>query len=59
MESLSQSEEALAVAVSLGTQTHDAERFEQLDGALRLRPNCRPARSGGSISERVDEDLGA
>jgi hypothetical protein len=35
MESLAQSEDALAVAVSLGTQTTEAGRFEQLDGALR------------------------
>jgi hypothetical protein len=35
LESLAQFEEALAVAVSLGTQTTEAERFEQLDGALR------------------------
>jgi hypothetical protein len=35
MESLAQLEDALAVAVSLGTQTTEAGRFEQLDGALR------------------------
>jgi hypothetical protein len=35
MESLAQLEEALAVAVSLGTQTTEAGRFEQLDAALR------------------------
>jgi hypothetical protein len=34
-ESLAQLEDALAVAVSLGTQTTEAGRFEQLDGALR------------------------
>jgi hypothetical protein len=35
LESLAQLEEALAVAVSLGTQTSEASRFEQLDAALR------------------------
>jgi hypothetical protein len=35
LESLAQLEEALAVAVSLGTQTTEAGRFEQLDAALR------------------------
>jgi hypothetical protein len=35
MESLAQLEEALTVAVSLGTQTTEAGRFEQLDAALR------------------------
>jgi hypothetical protein len=35
MESLAPLEDALAVAVSLGTQTTEAERFEQLDGTLR------------------------
>jgi hypothetical protein len=35
MESLAQFEEALAVAVGLGTQTAEAGRFEQLDAALR------------------------
>jgi hypothetical protein len=35
MESLAQLEEALAVAVSLGAQTTEAGRFEQLDAALR------------------------
>jgi hypothetical protein len=35
MEALAQLEEALAVAVSLGTQTTEAGRFEQLDAALR------------------------
>jgi hypothetical protein len=35
MESLAQLEDALAVAVSLGTQTTEAGRLEQLDGALR------------------------
>ena len=35
MESLARLEEALAVAVSLGTQTAEAGRFEQLDAALR------------------------
>jgi hypothetical protein len=35
LESLAQLEEALAVAVSLGTQTAEASRFEQLDVALR------------------------
>jgi hypothetical protein len=35
LESLAQLEEALAVAVSLGTQTTEASRFEQLDAALR------------------------
>jgi hypothetical protein len=34
-ESLAQLEEALAVAVSLGTQTTEAGMFEQLDAALR------------------------
>jgi hypothetical protein len=35
-ESLAQLEEALAVAVSLGTQTTEAQRFEELDRAVRL-----------------------
>jgi hypothetical protein len=35
MESLAQLEEALAVAVSLGAETTEAGRFEQLDAALR------------------------
>lgn len=35
MESLGQLEDALAVAVTLGTQTTEAERFEQLDGSVR------------------------
>jgi hypothetical protein len=35
LESLAQVEEALAVAVSLGAQTNEASRFEQLDAALR------------------------
>jgi hypothetical protein len=35
LESLAQLEEALAVAVSLGTQTTEASRFEHLDAALR------------------------
>jgi hypothetical protein len=35
LESLAQLEEALAVAVSLGTQTTEASRLEQLDTALR------------------------
>jgi hypothetical protein len=38
LESLAQLEEALAVAVSLGTQTTEASRFEQLDAAVRQ--NC-------------------
>jgi hypothetical protein len=35
LESLAQLEEALAVSVSLGTQTAEASRFEELDVALR------------------------
>jgi hypothetical protein len=35
LESLAQMEEALAVAVSLGAQTTEASRLEQLDAALR------------------------
>jgi hypothetical protein len=37
-ESLAQVEEALAVAISLGIQTTEAGRFEELDAALRSLP---------------------
>ena len=55
-ESLSQLEEALAVAVSLGTQTTEAERFERLDAALRLNPFYVWLKSASLTPTIVDED---
>lgn len=48
-------EEALAVAVSLGTQTPEAERFEQLDAALRLNPFYVWLKSASLTPAIVDE----
>ena len=56
MESLAQLEEALAVGVSLGTQTSEAGRFEQLDGALRLNPFYVWLKSASMTRRVVDED---
>jgi hypothetical protein len=56
MESLAQLEEALAVGVSLGTQTAEAGRFEQLDGALRLNPFYVWLKSASMTRRVVDED---
>ena len=56
MESLAQLEDALAVAVSLGTQTTEAGRFERLDGALRSNPFYEWLK-GASVTPRIlDED---
>jgi hypothetical protein len=55
-ESLAQLEEALAVAVSLGTQTAEAARFEHLDGALRSN-HFYAWLKGASVTPKVlDED---
>ena len=56
MESLAQLEEALAVAVSLGTQTTEAGRFEQLDAALRLSHFYGWLKSAPVTPSIVDED---
>jgi hypothetical protein len=56
MESLAQLEDALAVAVSLGTQTTEAGRFEQLDGALRSNPFYEWLKSAWMTPRILDED---
>ena len=56
MESLAQMEEALAVAGSLGTQTAEAERFEQLDGALRSNHFYVWLKSASVTPRVLDED---
>ena len=56
MESLAQLEEALAVAVSLGTQTTEAERFEQLDGAVRSNHFYVWLKSASVTPRILDED---
>ena len=56
MESLAQLEDALAVAVSLGTQTTEAERFEQLDGALRSNQFYVWLKSASVTPRILDED---
>jgi hypothetical protein len=56
MESLAQLEDALTVAVSLGTQTTEAGRFERLDAALRSNQFYEWLK-GASVTPRVlDED---
>jgi hypothetical protein len=56
MESLAQLEEALAVAVSLGTQTNEAERFEQLDRILRSNHFYVWLKSASVTPKILDED---
>jgi hypothetical protein len=56
MESLAQLEEALAVAVSLGTQTTEAGRFEQLDTALRSNGFYGWLKSAPVTPSILDED---
>jgi hypothetical protein len=56
MESLAQLEEALAVAVGLGTQTAEARRFEQLDGALRSNHFYGWLKSASLTPRILDED---
>ncbi|MGH3304585.1 MAG: hypothetical protein ACRDOK_23480 [Streptosporangiaceae bacterium] len=56
MESLAQLEEALAVAVSLGTQTTEAGRFEQLDAALRSSHFYGWLKSASLAPRTLDED---
>jgi hypothetical protein len=56
MESLAQLEDALAVAVSLGTQTTEAGRFEQLNGALRSNPFYEWLKSASVTPRILDED---
>lgn len=56
MESLAQLEEALAVAVSLGTQTSEAGRFEQLDAALRSNHFYGWLKSASLTPRILDED---
>ncbi len=55
-ESLAQLEEALAVAVSLGTQTTEAGRFEQLDAALRSNHFYGWLKSAPLTPTILDED---
>jgi hypothetical protein len=55
-ESLAQLEEALAVAVSLGTQTAEARRFEQLDAALRSNHFYGWLKSASLTPRILDED---
>jgi hypothetical protein len=55
-ESLAQLEEALAVAVSLGTQTTEAWRFEQLDAALRSNHFYGWLKSASLAPRILDED---
>jgi hypothetical protein len=55
-ESLAQLEEALAVAVSLGTQTSEAGRFEQLDAALRSNHFYGWLKSPSLTPRILDED---
>jgi hypothetical protein len=56
MESLARSEDALAVAVSLGTQTTEAGRLEQLDGALRSNRFFEWLESASVTPRILDED---
>jgi hypothetical protein len=56
MELLAQLEEALAVAVSLGTQTTEAGRFEQLDAAVRSNHFYGWLKSAAVTPRIVDED---
>jgi hypothetical protein len=49
-------EDALAVAVSLGTQTTEAGRFEQLDGALRSNHFYVWLKSASVTPRILDED---
>jgi len=56
LESLAQLEEALAVAVSLGTQTTEASRFEQLDVALRQNHFYAWLKSASVTPGLLDED---
>ena len=49
-------EESLAVAVSLGTQTSEAERFEQLDGVLRSNHFYGWLKSASVTPRILDED---
>jgi hypothetical protein len=54
-ESLAQLEEALAIAVSLGTQTTEAGRFEQLDYALRSNSFYAWLKSA-SVAPRIHDE---
>jgi hypothetical protein len=56
MESLAQLEDSLFVAVSLGTQTAEAGRFEQLDGALRSNHFYMWLKSTSVTTRILDED---
>jgi hypothetical protein len=56
MESLAQLEDGLAVAVSLGTQTTEAGRFEQLDGTLRSNHFYVWLKSASVTPRILDED---
>ena len=56
LESLAQLEEALAVAVSLGTQTTQASRFEQLDAAVRQNRFYAWLKSAAVTPDILDED---
>ena len=56
MESLAQLEDALAVAVSLGTQTTEAGRFEELDRALRSNRFYEWLKSASVTPRILDED---
>jgi len=56
MESLAQMEEALAVAVSLGVQTTEAGRFEQLDASLRSNHFYAWLKSAPVTPSILDED---
>jgi hypothetical protein len=55
LESLAQLEEALAVAVSLGTQTTEASRLEQLDAALRQNRFYAWLKSAAVTPDILDE----
>jgi glutathionyl-hydroquinone reductase len=56
MESLAQLEDALAVAVSLGAQTTEAWRFEQLDAALRTNDYDAWLKGASLTPKLLDED---
>jgi hypothetical protein len=56
LESLAQLEEALSVAVSLGAQTTEASRFEQLDAALRQSEFYAWLKGAGVTPVLLDED---
>lgn len=56
LESLAQLEEALAVAVSLGTQTTEAERLERLDDALRSNQFYAWLKTASVTPRILDED---